>query len=620
MKRRKRALINSIISLILCVSMLMGTTFAWFTDSATTGINQIVAGNLDVELYHSNAKVKNEKVDSTTKLFMDLQGNPILWEPGVVSYENLRITNEGDLALVYQMAMSTANENYVLDTENNAQYGLSQILKVGVVEGGITATDRAGVVASVEDTNWTTLANFFRSGSLLPEEDGESEKTWGVVIYWEPGENDNFWNLNNGKELNEGKTLSIDLGINLIATQELHEEDSFGNDYDNTAKTDTFPVFNASGSVTTTVTPNAQNQTSEQVVMTTGQITASVPEGVQLNEGTTELTMSVTEKNESDANLTLGENEAIRSLDVHIEGVGTDNTVPMIIDLGEIMPIGLNKGNVKLYHVEGGSTKEMTRVDTEDEVDAHNEFYYDPATGRVVVAMATFSEVAVVADTTAAWNGSVDHSWYDSSKKELTIANADQLWSFSQIVGGMAKDANGTSIAQDSFTDKTIELISDINLADDEENNEENKIFYPIGYYNKEDDIITGNYEKTPDITIVSSVSSFAGTFDGNGHTISNFYQNTWEMFGDYNNGYDGTPNHYKDAMGLFGYVNGGIVKNLTVDNFSSDGEFTPTGVIAAYADGNATFENIAITNCNPRVYNTGNGGIIGIAGDTSAE
>lgn len=90
-------------------------------------------------------------------------------------------------------------------------------------------------------------------------------------------------------------------------------------------------------------------------------------------------------------------------------------------------------------------------------------------------------------------------------------------------------------------------------------------------------------------------------------------------MFGDYNDGYSGTPNHYKDAMGLFGYVYGGTIKNLTVSNFSSDGEYTPTGVIAAYADGNSTFENIAITNCNPRVYNTGNGGIIGIAGDTSA-
>ena len=62
-----------------------------------------------------------------------------------------------------------------------------------------------------------------------------------------------------------------------------------------------------------------------------------------------------------------------------------------------------------------------------------------------------------------------------------------------------------------------------------------------------------------------------------------------------------------------------GTVKNLTVSNFSSDGEYTPTGVIAAYSAGDSTFENIAIVDCNPRVYNTGNGGIIGIAGDVRA-
>jgi hypothetical protein len=63
--------------------------------------------------------------------------------------------------------------------------------------------------------------------------------------------------------------------------------------------------------------------------------------------------------------------------------------------------------------------------------------------------------------------------------------------------------------------------------------------------------------------------------------------------------------------MGLFGRIYGGSVVNLNIDGFKSDGEYTTTGVIAAYADG-ATFENISIFNCNPRVYNIGNGGIVG--------
>ena len=266
---KRHALFTSVISLLLCVSMLMGTTFAWFTDSVKSGINTIAAGVLDVELYHSNAAVTEQKVDSSTQLFLDLQGDPILWEPGVVSYENLRIANEGDLALAYQLTLNTANENYILDP-SGAQYGLSQILKVGVVPGGITATDRAGVVASVADTDWTTLANFLRSGSLLPE-DGKTQETWGVVVYWQPGETDNYWNLNNGKQLSSGEMLQIDLGVKLVATQESYESDSFGTNFDAEAKPAVFPNF-VGGSASATVIPNEQNQTSADVTLSAGAV------------------------------------------------------------------------------------------------------------------------------------------------------------------------------------------------------------------------------------------------------------------------------------------------------------------------------------------------------------
>ena len=46
----KKALFLSVISMVICVSMLIGSTFAWFTDSATANVNTIQAGNLDVEL------------------------------------------------------------------------------------------------------------------------------------------------------------------------------------------------------------------------------------------------------------------------------------------------------------------------------------------------------------------------------------------------------------------------------------------------------------------------------------------------------------------------------------------------------------------------------------------
>ncbi len=354
--------------------------------------------------------------------------------------------------------------------------------------------------------------------------------------------------------------------------------------------------------VSTSVEPNEESKVpSGGVNLDSSLASATIPGGVQLETGAKEVALTVNGIENSKADIELLESEVSSSFDVHVSGVAENNLVPVEIKLAAAAAKGLNSTSIKLYHVENGETIAMTLIPSGTEFTAHNQFKYDPATGDITLSIASFSEFAVVADTENKWEGGVDHSWYDADATELVIANAEQLWSLSQIVGGM----NGQ--AQDSFKDKTIKLIADINLGDAEAENNPDIIFYPIGYYNDE-----GTYEKTG-TAITSGFRIFEGTFDGNGHTISNFYQNTWEMKGD-NNYYDAKLQYYRDGMGLFGRVCGGIVKNLTVENFSSDGEYTGTGVIAAYADG-ATFENISIFNCNPRVYNTGNGGIVGCVG-----
>ena len=111
-KATKKALLMSMLSILLCVAMLIGSTFAWFTDSVTSGRNKIVAGNLDVELYHTNANIKAaEKVSEKTPLFVKEDGEAILWEPGVVAYENFTVKNEGTLALKYELALNVYGKN-----------------------------------------------------------------------------------------------------------------------------------------------------------------------------------------------------------------------------------------------------------------------------------------------------------------------------------------------------------------------------------------------------------------------------------------------------------------------------------------------------------------------------
>ena len=581
MNKKKSALINSVIALLLCISMLVGTTFAWFTDSVTTGINTIAAGNLDVELYHSNAAVSDEQVDSNTKLFMDLQGKPILWEPGVVSYENLHVTNAGDLALAYQMAISTANENYVVEPSGE-KYGLSQILKVGFVEGGITATDRAGVVASVAAANWTNLSDFLRGGSLLPEGAGRSEQTWGVVIYWEPGENDNRWNLNNGKQLNEGVVLNIELGIKLIATQEMIESDSFDKEYDHNAKAEFFAGFQG-GSAGAAVTVNEQGATAAKATMSGGDVSAEIPEGVQVAEGVSALSLAVTMKDASEANIQLSDSEEMRPLDVHIEGVADGNTTPMLVTLKHYLSTGINTGALRLYHVENGATVAMTQVATPAN---HNEFSYDPATGDVTLALASFSEVAVIADNNNPWDGkTLNYLWYDDSATELTIYNADQLAGFAAIVDGKAE-----GIKQDSFAGQTVKLNNNITLN--------GKNFDPIGWGYVNSGWNSGD----------AAGKVFMGTFDGNGKTISDLYQNGWEL--EEANGTDYT--YTNCGFGLFAAASGATFQNLTIYGADIKAECVEMGVLVGLSQNDCSYNNIGIHNAKIANYQRPAGGLIG--------
>ena len=102
-KSTKRALLMSILSLLLCVTMLMGTTFAWFTDNVTSGRNTIQSGNLDVELEYYNGTAW-KSVEAATDLFENE-----LWEPGHTEVVYLRLSNLGSLALKYQLGINVVS-------------------------------------------------------------------------------------------------------------------------------------------------------------------------------------------------------------------------------------------------------------------------------------------------------------------------------------------------------------------------------------------------------------------------------------------------------------------------------------------------------------------------------
>ena len=133
-KSTKRALISSALALLMCVTMLVGATFAWFTDTASTGVNKIQAGNLDValEMKDGDNWVSAEGKTLTFKTKDNRAADQILWEPGC-TYElpQLRVVNKGNLALKYKIQITgiqgDAKLNEVIDwTINDAAIDLTE--------------------------------------------------------------------------------------------------------------------------------------------------------------------------------------------------------------------------------------------------------------------------------------------------------------------------------------------------------------------------------------------------------------------------------------------------------------------------------------------------------------
>ena len=589
MKKRhstKHALLTSSISLILCIAMLAGSTFAWFTDSVTSDRNVIVAGNLDIELYHEDKATNgvSKAVDGSTVLFDDVDSN--LWEPGAMAWEKFTVTNAGTLALKYQFKLN-AFDATVIDGVSFAT-----MLKVAVVDANFDYTREN--VAAIPESQWKNIDAVDLVSSTAPLLAGNSE-SFGVIIWWQPSDIDNKFNMNNGKT----GEVKVEVGVVLNATQAENEKDSFGSDYDANIQWPSTPAIGNSASKDVEV-----NNAGEVATATTIEgegMSADVPAGVKMAKGVKKLTLSVNSVDESGANVTVASDESLRSLDVHIEGIASDNTVPMSITIIEAMPIGLNLGNFNLYHVENGQTVAMTRLEEGDAI-VHNSYSYDPATGNIVLHLASFSEIALVSNTENAWNGNVDRdlAGQGTELNPYIIATADELAGMSQLVS-----------TDKHYASAHYRLVANVNFGGYENywvngvidgTQIKERVFYPIGYWAKQEGTNTAGE------TYYDYGNGFSGVFDGNGNTVSGICQRTWDMDGNYDNGY------WDAAMGLFGYVNGGTVKNLTIRDFESDGEFTPTGCVAAYARA-ATFENIALVNCNPRVYNTGNGGIVGILG-----
>ena len=221
-KTSKRALLCSVLSIALCLSMLIGTTFAWFTDTATTGVNKIQAGTLDVDLQMKGANGNWVTAVGETLNWVkaaDGAGQEILWEPGATyKLPELRIVNNGNLALKYKIVISGAKDA-------NAENNKDDLILMNVLDWTYSIKGAGGESPATDLTTERRLAAKASGDQEAPSDiltiQAKMRETAG----------------------NEYQGLAIEgIAITVYATQNTVEYDSINNTYDANAA---YPVADA---------------------------------------------------------------------------------------------------------------------------------------------------------------------------------------------------------------------------------------------------------------------------------------------------------------------------------------------------------------------------------------
>ena len=205
----KRSLLMSGLALLLCVSMLIGSTFAWFTDSVTSTGNIIKSGKLEVTM-----EWKDATASGAQKAYKDASAGPIFnydkWEPGYVEAKNVKIANAGTLALKYQLTIIPTGEVTKLADVIDVYYADGEVPQADRKMDGLkrigTLTE---VLAGMADT---------ASGNLLPG----ANHTVTIALKMQESAGNDYQDL----------SIGSDFSVQLLATQLTYEEDSFDDQYD----------------------------------------------------------------------------------------------------------------------------------------------------------------------------------------------------------------------------------------------------------------------------------------------------------------------------------------------------------------------------------------------------
>ena len=219
-KSTKRALLSSALAILMCVAMLIGTTFAWFTDTASTGVNKIQAGNLDIELQMKDKDGNWVNAEGKTLPFLvegkiPAEGTQILWEPGCTYYvPEVRVVNKGNLAVKFEYV------NELLGVTGKLAEVLEPVFK--------TPTDTDGTDINIEPE------------VLKP---GEASPAWSFGYHMLKTAGNEYQNA-----------TATGMCLTVVATQATYEKDSIDDQYDKDAE---YPILVTTGDELQAIVSNA---------------------------------------------------------------------------------------------------------------------------------------------------------------------------------------------------------------------------------------------------------------------------------------------------------------------------------------------------------------------------
>jgi len=232
-KTTKRALLSSALALVLCLSMLIGTTFAWFTDSVTSSGNIIKSGNLDAELNYKNKLADNWNDASKGAIF-----NYDKWEPGYVDLKYVQVKNAGNLAFKYLLSIipeviPEAGETNLADvidvyvwakpTEEIERADIASMTKVGTLTSLMTDPDGAARGILLPAGANKDVDNLTADEKAITE---VGEITMAIALKMQESAGNEYQNL----------LVGGGFKVELLATQYMYEKDSFDDTYDKDSK------------------------------------------------------------------------------------------------------------------------------------------------------------------------------------------------------------------------------------------------------------------------------------------------------------------------------------------------------------------------------------------------